>query len=116
MKRLFAVTRVRGKAWDPNRPMRAQAQWPAHAEFMDDLATKRFVMLGGPLDVNEKKTLLIVDAADEAEIRSTLAQDPWSKSAIMEIQSIELWTVLLQAGPAIRVMPDPKEILGSIRS
>ena len=89
--------------------MRSQAQWDAHAEFMDDLANKRFIMLGGPLDVNEKKILLIVDAADDAEIRSTLAQDPWSKAAILEIQSIELWTVLLQAGPSIRVMPPPEK-------
>ena len=112
MKRLFVVTRIRGTAWDPIKPMRSQAQWPEHALFMDDLATNRFVMLGGPLGDGEK-TLLVVDATDEVEIRSTLARDPWSKAGILEVQSIELWTVLLQAGPAIRAMPDPKENLGS---
>lgn len=113
MKRMFVVTRVRGKTWDPNKPMRSQLQWAEHATFMDDLATNRFILLGGPLGGAEKTTLLVVDAADETEIRSTLAGDPWSKAGILEIQSIELWTVLLQAGPAIRVMPDPKENLGS---
>ncbi len=75
---------------------------------MDELATNRFVILGGPLG-DEGKTLLIVDAADEGEIRSTLARDPWNKSGLLEVQSIQLWTVLLQAGPAIRAMPSPAQ-------
>jgi hypothetical protein len=108
MKRMFAVTRIRGAAWDPAKPMRSQLGWPEHAVFMDDLATNRFVMLGGPLGDGENKTLLVVDAGDENEIRSTMARDPWSKSGMLQIQSIELWTVLLQAGPAIRVMPPPQ--------
>jgi uncharacterized protein len=106
MKRLFVVTRITGKAWDPTKPMRSQEKWPEHATFMDELATNRFVVLGGPLDDGDK-TLLIVDAADENEIRSTLARDPWSKSGMLEVQSIQLWTVLLQAGPVIHAMPSP---------
>ncbi len=86
--------------------MRLQKQWEEHALFMDDLADNRFVILGGPLD-DGARTLLVVDAQDEAEIRSTLARDPWSKSGILDLQSIELWTVLLQAGPGIRAMPSP---------
>jgi hypothetical protein len=112
MKRLFVVTRVRGEAWDPNKPMNAQVQWPEHATFMDDLATNRFVILGGPLG-DGTTTLLVVDAADENEIRSTLARDPWSRLGLLELQSIQLWTVLLQAGPAIRAMPSPRENFGS---
>jgi hypothetical protein len=108
MKRLFAVTRVRVKAWDLTKSMRSQKQWNEHATFMDELADNRFVVLGGPLD-DGARTLLVVDAADEAEIRSTLAGDAWSKSGILEIESIQLWTVLLQAGPALRVLPLPGE-------
>ena len=108
MKRLFVVTRVRGKAWDSTKPMRLQKQWPEHAAFMDELADNRFVMLGGPLD-DGPKTLLVIDSSGEAEIRSTLAQDPWSKSRLLELESIQLWTVLLQAGPAIRAMPSPAQ-------
>jgi hypothetical protein len=92
--------------------MRSQTQWPEHADFMDQLADNRFVILGGPLDEGEN-TLLVVDAADEGEIRSTLARDPWSKLGLLEVQSIQLWTVLLQAGPAIRAMPSPQERFGS---
>ncbi len=75
---------------------------------MDELATNRFVILGGPLG-DEGKTLLVVDAADETEIRVTLARDPWSKSGHLELQSIQLWTVLLQAGPVIHAVPSPGE-------
>ena len=104
MKRLFVVTRIRGKAWDSTKPMRSQEQWPEHASFMDDLATNRFVVLGGPLGDGDK-ILLVVDAGDEGEIRSTLARDPWSKWGLLDLESIQLWTVLLQAGPAIHAMP-----------
>ena len=108
MKRLFAVARVRGKAWDPAKPMRSQKQWPEHAAFMDELASNRFVILGGPLGDGDK-TLLVVDAADEGEIRATLGRDPWSKLGMLELESIQLWTVLLQAGPVIRAMPSPAQ-------
>jgi uncharacterized protein YciI len=108
MKRLFVVTRKRGEAWESAKPMSSQVGWPEHATFMDELANNRFVILGGPLDDGDE-TLLIVDAATEAEIRSTLARDPWSNSGLLELQSIQLWTVLLQAGPAIRAMPSPAQ-------
>ncbi|MEP7015851.1 MAG: YciI family protein [Verrucomicrobiota bacterium] len=113
MKKLFVVTRTRGNAWNLAKPMRAQAGWQEHALFMDDLSNAGFVVLGGPLGEGEK-TLLIVDAADENEIRQTFARDPWSKSSILDVRSIQLWTVLLQAaGPKLRVMPPPEENLES---
>ena len=111
MKRLFLVTRARGRNWDPSQRMNCQKQWPAHATFMDDLETNRFIILGGPVG-NEEKILLVVDATDDREIRTTLADDPWTKSGILEIQSIEPWTILLQAGPQIRVLPPPAKKLG----
>ena len=77
---------------------------------MDDLATNRFVVLGGPLGDNGE-VLLVVDAADENEIRATLDADPWSKSGLLEVKSIQLWTVLLQAGPVIHAMPSPPDNL-----
>ena len=104
MKRLFVVTRIRGKAWNSTKPMNSQVQWAEHAAFMDELADNRFVVLGGPLGDGDK-VLLVVDAGDEGEIRSTLARDPWSKLGLLEVESIQLWTVLLQAGPAIHAMP-----------
>ena len=111
MKRLFVVSRIRGNSWDPNRPMNRQDQWPEHATFMDELTTLRFIVLGGPLG-DEGDNLLVVDAADETEIRSILGRDPWTQMSILEIESIRRWTVLLQAGPArepvlLRLLPSP---------
>ena len=54
-------------------------------------------MLGGPIG-DEGNILLLADAADESEIRSTLARDPWSQSGILEVSTIQRWTILLQAG------------------
>ena len=45
----FTVTRAPGPSWDSTRPMREQDDWNAHARFMDDLAAKGFVVVGGPL-------------------------------------------------------------------
>ena len=46
---LFAVIRMRGAAWRPQRPLEEQAEWPGHAAFMSGLHAERFVLLGGPL-------------------------------------------------------------------
>jgi uncharacterized protein YciI len=90
----FAVTRERGERWDPSLRMREQAEWDAHAMFMDRLAEDGFVVLGGPLD-DEERFLLIVDAEGEAEIRARLAVDPWTPMELLRIARIERWQVLL---------------------
>ncbi len=50
MKRLFAVIRSRGPAWDNTLPMDDQVDWPTHAAFMDALTDEGFVALGGPIE------------------------------------------------------------------
>jgi uncharacterized protein YciI len=81
--------------------MRAQAQWAEHAAFMNALAAEGFVVLGGPLGSGEE-TLLVINAADEAAVRARLAADPWSASRLLEIESVEPWTILLDSRPASR--------------
>jgi len=95
----FAVRRVRGPAWNASLSMRAQARWAEHAAFMNALAAERFVVLGGPLGSGEE-ILLVIDAADEAAVRARLAADPWSGSGILEIKSVEPWTILLDSRSA----------------
>ena len=97
MKTLFVVTRIRGQSWDTDKPLRSQHEWPEHATFMEQLATDGFVVLGGPLG-DEGEVLLVVDAADESEIRATLARDPWSQLGILEVSAVQRWTILLQSG------------------
>jgi uncharacterized protein YciI len=75
--------------------MREQAGWLEHAHFMDELAESGFVVLGGPLDDKEERFLIVVDAPDADAVRARLADDPWSGSSLLQIASIEPWTILL---------------------
>jgi uncharacterized protein YciI len=96
MRALFAVIRTKGKAWDEAKPMRSQQEWSEHAVFMNNLAARGFVVLGGPLG-ETGDFLFGVNAADENEIRATLKQDPWSESGMLDIKSIQPWTILLES-------------------
>jgi hypothetical protein len=79
----LAVRRVRGAAWNASLPMRAQTKWAEHAAFMNALAAEGFVVL--------------INAADGAAVRARLAADPWSGSGLLEIKSVEPWTILLDS-------------------
>jgi uncharacterized protein YciI len=90
----FLVTlRRSGPQWNPSKPMEDQAEWDAHAAFMDALAERGFIVLGGPL-ADEVRVVHAVEAASEEEIRATLARDPWSDSHL-RIDTIEPWTIRL---------------------
>ena len=93
----FAVGREHGPAWDESRGMREQEDWDAHAAFMDALAERGFIVLGGPL-ADTDKVLLIVDAASAAEVEASFADDPWTPMGVLRITSIEPWEILLR-GP-----------------
>jgi hypothetical protein len=94
MPRLFAVTRSRGPAWNPERPLEAQEEWDAHAVFMTALHRDGFILLGGPLD-GTPDVLLIARANDEGEIRSRLAEDCWARNGLLRIGQIAPWTLRL---------------------
>ncbi len=65
---------------------------------MNALAEDGFVVVGGPVG-GGPKTLLVVDATDEAEIRSRLDDDPWTAMGLLVIASIEPWEILLGSAP-----------------
>jgi hypothetical protein len=91
----FLVLQAKGPEWDHAAARREQRSWHEHAEFMDALVDDRFVVLGGPIGEGDgKDTLLIVEAADEGDVRSRLAGDPWA-GTILEIKSVEPWSVWL---------------------
>jgi uncharacterized protein YciI len=92
--RYFAVTRVRGAAWDASREMDEQDQWAEHAAFMNDLVNDDFVVLGGPLGGGES-VLLIVDAPTEEAIHARLAADPWTPMGLLDVANVEPWEILL---------------------
>ena len=89
--RLFLVTRAPGPRWDPARDRREQEGWAEHATFMDYLANRGLVVLGGPVDGTDD-ALVLFDAPDEATVRAILADDPWT-GTILEIASIVPWTI-----------------------
>ena len=93
-RQIFAVTRTRGAGWDETRPLEEQADWRRHADFMNGLHKDGFVLLGGLLE-GTPDVLLIIRADDEAEIRSRLAEDCWSRSDLLRIAGVVPWTLRL---------------------
>ena len=92
------VLMAKGPSWDPSRLRRAQALWDDHAAFMDKLTADGFVVLGGPLGEGDgEDVLLVVDAPDADAITSTLQNDPWIKSGVLKIRTIQRWTIFLEA-------------------
>jgi uncharacterized protein YciI len=89
----FVVLRRSGPQYDPSRPLEEQSGWSAHASFMDHLADAGFVLLGGPL-ADEHRVVLVVEAESEADVRATLARDPWSETHL-RVDTIDPWTIRL---------------------
>jgi len=89
---LYLVAYAPGPHWDEAKPRRQQAGWDAHAAFMDALDERHVVSLGGPLD--ERRALLVVRAADQADAMAQLSPDPWLNGTLI-IESVEPWTLWL---------------------
>lgn len=90
----FAVTLVRGPSWDHSLGIREQRAWDVHAAFMDGLVDDGFILLGGPVG-DQRQTLHVVEATDEAHVRRRLAEDPWARAGLLEIGSIRPWALWL---------------------
>ena len=93
-KRVFAVINTRGPNWNDDKPMEEQADWRAHADFMNGLQDEGFVLLGGPL-MGTRDVLLIVRAKDEAEIEARLAEDVWVVKGLLSRRQINPWWLRL---------------------
>ena len=93
---LYVVRLARGGPWDWSRDMREQDGWNEHARFINSLVDEGFVVLGGPLD-GDRETLHVVDAGSEKEIRARFAQDNWAQNGMLQVKSVERWTILLDA-------------------
>jgi hypothetical protein len=91
---LFAVIREGGARWDHARPPHEQDAWDEHLAFMGGLAESGFVVLGGWLAA-APRTLLVVDAHDEADVHRRLEGDPYTAMELLAIASVEPWEVLL---------------------
>jgi uncharacterized protein len=90
----FALTMVNGPDYDHSRPRREQRGWDEHAAFMDGLVDEGFVILGGPIG-DGQQVMVVVAAADEAEVRARYAKDPWGPMGLLRIGTIQPWTLWL---------------------
>jgi uncharacterized protein YciI len=93
-RRVFAVFDTRGPHWNDSKPMEEQADWRAHADFMNGLLAEGFVLLGGPL-TGTRDVLLIVRATDEAEIEARLEKDIWVAKGLLRRRQINPWWLRL---------------------
>jgi uncharacterized protein YciI len=94
MKRLFAVIRSHGGAWQASRPMEGQEAWDSHAAFMNSLEKEGFVVLGGPLG-GTSNVLLVVRAETPDEIIERLSADPWTGMDLLRVSRVAPWTLRL---------------------
>ena len=92
----FVVNSYHGPAWVEGRAMREQKGWPAHRDFMNALPDG-FVFLGGPVD-GHRRAMLLVKAADLAEVHRRLDPDPWVRSGHLVVV-VEPWEILIGAPP-----------------
>jgi hypothetical protein len=91
---LFAVIREGGARWDYARQPHEQDAWDEHLAFMGGLVESQFVVLGGWV-ADAPKTLLVVDAQDEADVRRRFEDDPYTAMELLVITSVEPWELLL---------------------
>jgi uncharacterized protein YciI len=92
---MFHVVLARsGPEFNPALPLEEQSDWAAHAAFMDELVDQGVVVLGGPLDDEQRRVVLAVQAESPQAVRSTLAADPWHQSHLV-IEAIDPWTIRL---------------------
>ena len=102
-ERIFAVTTAHGPEWDAARPPERQADWEAHADFMNALEAEGVVLIGGTLDdapgaagrSGSGGALLVVRARDAEDVRWRLAADPWVKAGLLRVESVRAWTLRL---------------------
>ncbi len=94
VERVFFVLRSRGPAWDDSKPLEGQAEWPAHAAFMDALFDEGFAALVGPLE-GTRDALLILRASSAPGIEARLASDPWTINGLLVTRQISPWQLRL---------------------
>jgi len=92
---LFLVFRQQGgPLWKQDRPLEEQAEWRAHAEFMNALEADDSLLLAGPFG-GSGEVLLVMRGASVEDIGVRLDADPWTASGQLTTTRIEPWTVRL---------------------
>lgn len=91
----YLILRRYGPSWNYEVPRDRQAEWPAHAAFMDSLVEDGKILLGGP--VNDGPLVLISAVSTTMNsILNKLALDPWENLGLIEDLEIKRWEILLR--------------------
>lgn len=93
MRMFLVVLRRTGPQWDPRLPLEQQANFPAHAAFVDGLVDRGVIVLGGPLS-DEIRVVYAAEADSEDALRAELARDPWDGTHLV-VDIVEQWTIRL---------------------
>ena len=89
----LVIQRRSGPLWNATVPLEEQSGWAEHAAFMDELVDVGFIVLGGPLQ-DEERVAFAVEAGSFEAVRATLARDPWHDTHLRE-ETIDRWAIRL---------------------
>ena len=102
----YVVRSEQGPSWNPAQSMREQKLWTEHAAYINSLLATDKMILGGPIgEGNPYRAMIVLVAANEAEVRQRLSEDPWYKAGVLRAVSIERWEMIATSDkldPALR--------------
>ncbi len=76
-------------------PERVNEVRPRHREYLAGLLAQGKLYATGPY-VDNTGALLVYEAADEAEARRLLAEDPYGQEGVVNIVSVKEWRVVME--------------------
>lgn len=76
-------------------PERVNEVRPRHREYLAELLAQGKLYATGPY-VDNTGALLIYEAADEAEARRFLAEDPYGQEGVVNVVSVKEWRVVME--------------------
>lgn len=83
-----------------------QAQLMAHVAYLQDLLREGVLRASGPLpDRPVKAALLIIAAADRAELDAIVARDPFAEHGLIADMTVEQWDPIFGVFNADSSMP-----------
>jgi uncharacterized protein YciI len=80
-----------GPTWRSGPP-EEQADWDAHAEFVDALVDAGTFVMGGPFSDNSG-SLVLFEGVSRADAEALVARDPFVQNGVFLVDSIRDWTV-----------------------
>jgi uncharacterized protein YciI len=80
-----------GPAWLAGRGPREQPLWDEHAAFIDELAERGVLLLGGPYE--DWSGSLLVFVLPAGEVQDLLQHDPWVPAGVLAEPDVRPWLV-----------------------